>query len=50
MAAFRRLHPRGRNFVVSSGNASLVEKRFGELAVRFVDLPELVRQPIPPTG
>jgi hypothetical protein len=50
ITAFRRLHPRGRNFVVSSRNASLQEKCFGELAVRFVDLPELIRQLMAPTG
>jgi len=50
MAAFRRLHPRGRNFVVSARNASIQEKCFGELAVRFVDLPELIRQLVAPTG
>lgn len=44
MAMFRRLHPKGRNFVVVERTTPSIEKRFGDLPVWFVSLPELIRQ------
>jgi predicted AAA+ superfamily ATPase len=44
MAMFRRLHPQGHNFVVVARTTSSVEKRFGNLAVWFVSLPELIKR------
>ena len=43
MAMFRRLHPKGRNFVVVAPTTAPIEKRFGDLAVWFVSLPELIK-------
>jgi len=38
------MHPQGRNFVVVARTPSSMEKRFGDLAVWFVSLPELIKR------
>jgi hypothetical protein len=43
MVMFRRLHPKGRNFVVVEKAKTSVEKHFGDLAVWFVGVPELMK-------
>jgi hypothetical protein len=44
MAMFRRLHPQGLNFVVVARTTASIEKRFDDLAVWFVSLPELIKR------
>ncbi len=41
MKAFRRRYPRGRNFVVAGDISQPISRRFGDLPVRFVALPDL---------
>jgi predicted AAA+ superfamily ATPase len=44
MAMFRKRHPRGRNYVAVADTASSVERRFGGMNVKFVNLLNLVAE------
>jgi len=39
-----KLHPQGRNFVVVARTTSAIEKRFVDLSVWLVSLPELIKR------
>lgn len=41
LLSFRRLHPKGRNFVVAHGMARSVQRRFGGLEVTLCSLESL---------
>jgi predicted AAA+ superfamily ATPase len=47
LRAFRELHPGGRNFVVATDVPRSYERRYGEITVRFVDLPTLIDSVVP---
>jgi uncharacterized protein len=50
LRVFRELHPGGRNYVVAMDVTRTYERRYGELTVRFVDLPTLVEEVVARSG
>jgi uncharacterized protein len=44
ISAFRKIHPKGRNFVVAHGLAEPYEKEMGGNLIRFVGLEALIRE------
>jgi hypothetical protein len=44
LLAFRRIHERGSNFVVASDVSAPYRRDYGDVSVRFVDLPTLIAE------
>jgi predicted AAA+ superfamily ATPase len=44
IAAFRIIHPKGRNYVVAHDVKEPYEKKMGEILIRFVGLEDLIRE------